>query len=45
MTQTACLEIGVVFESLRRRKQNGLVSVLPEQTLYSLQHPRVIIDH
>jgi hypothetical protein len=43
------LEIGaalksVVFKSLGRQKQYGLVRVLPEQTLYSLQQSRVVVD-
>ena len=37
-------EIGVAFESLRGRKQDGFVVELPEQTLYCSQHPEVIID-
>ena len=44
MTQAACLEIGVAFESLRGRKQDGFVGVLPQQPLYCPQHPGVIID-
>jgi hypothetical protein len=39
------LEIGVTFESPRGRKQDGFVSVLPQQPLNALQHPRVIIDY
>jgi hypothetical protein len=39
------LEIGVAFESLRGRKQDGFVRMLPEQTLYSPQHSGVIVDH
>jgi hypothetical protein len=43
------LEIGAVlkkvaFKSTGRRKQDGLVLVLPEQTLYGLQHSRVVIN-
>ena len=37
-------ESGVVPKSLCRRKQDGLVRVLPEQTLYSPQHSGVIVD-
>jgi hypothetical protein len=39
------LEIGVAFESLRGRKQDGFVRMLLEQALYALQHSWVIIDH
>ena len=39
------LEIGVAFESLRRRKQDGFVGVLLEQSLHALQHCGVVIDH
>ena len=38
------LEIGVAFESLHGRKQDGFVRVLPQQTLYSLPHLWLIID-
>jgi hypothetical protein len=34
------LEIGVTFESLRGRKQDGFAVVLPEQPLYCPQHLR-----
>jgi hypothetical protein len=45
MMQTASLEIGVPFESLRGRKHDGFVRVLPEQTLYAPQHSRVIVNY
>jgi hypothetical protein len=39
------IEIGVASKSLRGRKQDGFVGVMPEQPLYALQHSRVIIHH
>ena len=45
MMQAALIEIGVAFESLRGRKQDGFVGVLLEQPLYALQHCGVVIDH
>jgi D-serine dehydratase len=39
------IEIGVAFERLRGRKQDGFVVVLPEQPLYCPQHCGVVIDH
>ena len=38
------IEIGVAFKSLRGRKQDGFVGVMPEQPLYCSQHSGVIID-
>src|SRR5712675_3731433 len=37
-------EIVVVLKSLGRRKQDTVVTVLPQQSLYSLEHARVVID-
>jgi len=38
------LEIGVTFESPRGGKQDGFVSVLPQQPLDALQHSEVIVN-
>ena len=43
-TQTALVEIAVVCESLRRRKQQAGVAELPQQSSYTPQHSGVVID-
>ena len=38
-------EASVILKSFRRWKQDALVAVLPQQSIYSPEHSRVIIDH
>jgi len=39
------LEVSVVLKSFCRWKQDALVAVLPQQSVYSPERSRVIIDH
>ena len=40
----SCFEIVVISKSFGRRKQDAVVTAFPQQSLYTPEHPGVIID-